>query len=66
MSVCSGDTTMILNKLKVPSLTNTVYAVPEHMKTIKISFYAQYIAADFKFFTEEMKQSTATNKSILN
>lgn len=23
------------------------------MKTIKISFYAQYIAANFKFFTEE-------------
>lgn len=36
------------------------------MKTIKKSFYAQYIAADFKFLTEEMKQSTATEKSILN
>lgn len=36
------------------------------MKTIKISFYDQYLAADFKFFIEEIKQSPATNKSILN
>lgn len=36
------------------------------MNTTKTSFYTQYIAADFKFFTEEIKQSTATNKSISN
>lgn len=36
------------------------------MNMIKTSFYTQHTIADFNFFTEEIKQSTATNKSIAN